>query len=184
MYIFLCFSENLEISTMTTSTKKPKFGLAWLFGNTGRKERTNDDNRKKSKHLKKEKVIDKRIEPTNLELEGSIGESRISVVSADIKLWNGNPKGKPCTSTKIIKPVIHRLEAQEEDTIELKCVLHDVHHEVDFDKFQAVWAISKLQQKGNDPSDNSNNKDMYSTSKKNIKRGSSICIKFLIMINN
>ena len=36
-----------------------------------------------------------------------------------------------------------RLDAEEGDTIILKCMLHDVHHEVDFDDFQVSWTVSK-----------------------------------------
>ena len=38
---------------------------------------------------------------------------------------------------------MNRLDAEEGDTIVLKCMLHDVHHEVDFDNFQASWTVSK-----------------------------------------
>ena len=164
--------ENLDTSSVATSTRKPKFGLAWLFANTGRRERTNASKRKTAKDLKKQRTIDKRIEPTKLELEGSIGESRVSVVSSDVKLWENHTDGKPCTSQNLMNPDISRLEAQEGDTIALKCILHDVHHEVDFDKFQVVWAISEWPEKGNDVQGDRNNDNRHSTVKKNKKRGS------------
>ena len=130
--------QTLVIPSLATSTSKPKFGLAWLFANTGKRERTNASKRKTENNLKKQKAIDKRIEPTSLELEGSIGESRVSVVSSEVKVMEDHTEGKLCTSQNLLNPDITRLEAQEGDIIVLKCILHDVHHEVDFDKFEVL----------------------------------------------
>ena len=88
--------------------------------------------------------MDQRIEATNLEIEGSIGESRVTVYSSNVKQWNVSPNKKFCTSNDMIDwDGMSRLEAEEGDTIILKCMLHDVHHEVDFDNFQVSWSISE-----------------------------------------
>ena len=86
--------------------------------------------------------MDQRIEATNLEIEGSIGESRVTVYSSNVKQWNVSPNKKFCTSNDMIDwDRMSRLEAEEGDTIILKCMLHDVHHEVDFDNFQVSWFV-------------------------------------------
>ena len=88
--------------------------------------------------------MDQRIEATNLEIEGSIGESRVTVYSSNVKPWNVSPNKKFCTSNDMIDwDGLSRLEAEEGDTIILKCMLHDVHHEVDFDNFQVSWSVSE-----------------------------------------
>ena len=126
---------------MATTTRKPKFGLAWLFSKTGRQDYSNTSKKQKSE---KEKEVDKRIKSTNLEIEGSIGDSRISVYSTDIKPWKENHES--CHFKSDIPPGVSRIEAQEGDTITLKCMLHDLHHEVDFDKFQVSWSFSEHKQ--------------------------------------
>ena len=124
---------------MQPTTRKPKFGFAWLFSNSGSEKESNTPKSKKPK-----KEVDKRIEATDLEIEGSIGESRITIFSSNVKPWNVGPNKKFCASNDMIDwSGMSRLEAEEGDTIVLKCMLHDVHHEVDFDNFQVSWTVSK-----------------------------------------
>ena len=35
-----------------------------------------------------------------------------------------------------------RLEAMSEDTVQLKCLIHNVHHEIDMEKFSVEWIAS------------------------------------------
>ena len=110
-----------------------------MFSNSGSEKESNTPKSKKPK-----KEVDKRIEATNLEIEGSIGESRITIFSSNVKPWNVGPNKKFCASNDMIDwSGMSRLEAEEGDTIVLKCMLHDVHHEVDFDNFQVSWTVSK-----------------------------------------
>ena len=120
-----------------STTRKPKFGFAWLFSNSGSEKESDTLKNKKPK-----KKLDQRIEATNLEIEGSIGESRVTVYSSNVKPWNVRPNKKFCTSNDMIDwDGLSRLEAEEGDTIILKCMLHDVHHEVDFDNFKISWSV-------------------------------------------
>ena len=99
MTVFV-FTEEPNEGDSTTTTQK--FGLAWLFANTKKRERIERQRRlKQQKRQKSESEPDPRVQPIWVSLEASRGEARVKAVSRQVRVWKEDKEGKPsCTSTR------------------------------------------------------------------------------------
>jgi len=151
-------ASQIASNNTATETTTPKFGLAWLFA------KQNQERKRRLKlHQRSNTVeeIDQRIQPTWISLDASHGERRVTSVTRKAYISKGQTIARSNIHQTGENDCRHldrknshgpekegnypetsqRMESRVGDRIILTCVLHKVHHEVDFNNFHVQWMV-------------------------------------------